>query len=331
MRVVVDSAIPYIRGVIEPYAEVSYVAGAEIDRAILQHCDAMLIRTRTRCNEQLLKGSNIRFIATATIGTDHIDLDWCSKHNITVASAPGCNARGVLQWVTAVLKHICTSRGLHPADLTLGVVGVGSVGSLVVEYARSWGFRVLRCDPPRKAVEGGDFLTIEELAPQCDIITLHTPLDNSTYHLINSELISTLKSNAIILNASRGGVVDNAAMRQSEHPYYFDVWEGEPEIASDILQCASLATPHVAGYSEQGKANASAMVIRALAREFDLPLKEWYPSEVTPTTPRSISWQEVLASIDNYYPITEESIKLKRTPEDFERMRNSYIYRKEYF
>ena len=331
MKVIIDSAIPFIHGVLEPWAEVVYCSGAAINREVVRDANALIVRTRTRCNHELLDGSNVRFIATATIGRDHIDENYCREAGIEVASAAGCNARGVLQWVATALKYIVSNDGKQPEDYTLGVVGVGNVGSLVVEYARHWGFKVLMCDPPRLEREGGDFRPIEDIVRNADIITLHTPLDASTHHLINERTIAMMRPNATIINASRGGVVDNLAVANSSHRYAFDVWEDEPLLNASALSRAALATPHIAGYSEQGKANATAMSVNALSKHFNLPLIDWQPAEITPTTPRLISWEEMCSTIDDYCPILEETRILKSSPELFESLRNNYNYRQEYF
>ena len=331
MKVVIDRAIPYIEGIIERYAEVSYLPSEEITAASVHNADALIIRTRTKCNKTLLENSSVRFIATATIGTDHIDMEYCKNRSIEIYSAQGCNARGVLQWVSAALRHIAMYDNRCPKDYTLGVVGVGNVGSLVSQYARHWGFRVMECDPPRQEREGGEFYTIEEIARYCDIITLHTPLDATTKHLINSNLICSMRPEAIIINASRGGVVDNRAVLNSGHRYIFDVWEDEPNIPLDILNNAMLATPHIAGYSAQGKANATAMCLKALANHFSLPLCDWYPTEVKPTSPRLISWDEMCMTLPRYFDIEQESNTLKCTPYDFEHLRNHYSYREEWY
>lgn len=331
MRVIIDSAIPYIKGVLEPYTDVKYLPASEITSKSVKECDALIIRTRTRCDKALLEGSKVKFIATATIGTDHIDIPYCLSKRIIIASAGGCNARGVLQWVAASLKHICHTDNLPPEHYTLGVVGVGNVGSLIVDYAKHWGFKVMACDPPRAKREGGEFYTIEELASKCNIITLHTPLDSSTHHLINDRLLNIMGEKTTIINASRGAVVDKNEIVKRSNRYIFDVWEDEPNINADCLNNAMLATPHIAGYSKQGKANATAMSIRALASYFGLPLLTWYPSEITPTTPMDIEWETLCSTIDNYCPILEQTNQLKSHPEAFEDMRNGYNYRDEYF
>ncbi len=331
MKVIIDSAIPFIHGVLEPFAEVIYAQGDAISRQMVADADAIIIRTRTRCNSDLLDGSQIKFIATATIGFDHIDTEYCNANNITVARAAGCNARGVLQWVAAVLVDICRREGCNPSDRTLGIVGVGNVGSLVKEYAESWGFKVLCCDPPRQQREGlSDFISLQELIPQVDILSLHTPLDSYTRGMISSTTLSPLRHGATVINASRGEVAQTEALLRSDINCAIDVWEHEPNIDARLLNKAFVSTPHIAGYSLQGKANATAMVVVALARYFHLPLTDWYPEGITKTIPKDIDWQTLNNTIDNYCNLTAESAPLKSSL-DFETIRNNYNYRTEYF
>lgn len=331
MKVVIDSAIPYIDGVLEPYGEVVYRSGTDFSREDVAEADALIIRTRTRCDEALLEGSKVRLIATATIGFDHIDLDYCASHGIKVVTSAGCNAAGVLQWVAAALAMLSADEGWRPEQKTLGIVGVGNVGSLVEEYARAWGFRVLRCDPPRKEREGGDFLSLEEVASQSDIITFHTPLDDTTFHLIDNELLSLTRPDATIINASRGEVASTEALLRATQRLCIDVWENEPTINRELLAKAFVTTPHIAGYSAQGKANASAMVVEALAKEFGLPLQGWYPPQVTPARRKKIGWEEMCRTITNYCDLATESTSLRTAAENFETLRNNYHFREEYF
>ena len=331
MKVVIDNAIPYIKGVLEPYAEVLYRAGNAFSAEDVRDADALIIRTRTRCNRELLDSSRVKLIATATIGFDHIDLEYCRQQGIKVVTAAGCNAAGVLQWVASALALIAKADGWQPQELTLGIVGVGNVGSLVERYAREWGFRILRCDPPRQMSEGGDFLSLEEVVSGSDIVTFHTPLDSTTHHLINDRIISLMRPNGVIINASRGEVADTAALLKAPQRLLIDVWENEPAISSELLAKAIVTTPHIAGYSAQGKANASVAAVRAVAEYFSLPLTEWYPSEVKPAERRAIGWQEMCQTINSYCDLTEESGHLKSHAEDFESLRNNYNYREEYF
>ncbi|MBD9138481.1 MAG: 4-phosphoerythronate dehydrogenase, partial [Alistipes shahii] len=192
MKIIADSAIPFLRGVLEPFAEVEYLPGTAISAAAVHDADALVIRTRTRCDEKLLAGSRVKLIATATIGFDHIDTAWCAAHGIEVTTAAGCNARGVLQWVGAALVHLSRTQGWQPAERTLGIVGVGHVGSLVKAYAEGWGFRVVCCDPPREERERCGFRPLEEVAREADILTFHTPLDASTRHMAGEGLLARL-------------------------------------------------------------------------------------------------------------------------------------------
>ena len=309
MRVLVDRAIPFLQGVLEPFAEVIYLDGKAFTKEIVKDADALIIRTRTKCDSALLEGSKVQFIATATIGFDHIDLDYCQAHDIAVSTSAGCNARGVLQWVSAVLATLAKRENFRPEEHTLGIVGVGNVGSLVKEYAEAWGFRVICSDPPREERENLGFVSLEEVLGQADIITLHTPLNNS----------------------SRGECVATEATRRNDILYFTDVWENEPDIDGEYLAKSVVATPHIAGYSAQGKANASAMAIQALARHFDLPLEEWRPTEVKSVEPQAISWEQMCSTIVHYCDLEKESNTLRNDPQQFENLRNNYLYREEYF
>ena len=292
MKIIADSAIPFLRGVLEPFAEVEYLPGTAISAADVRNADALVIRTRTRCDEKLLADSRVKLIATATIGFDHIDTAWCAAHGIEVT---------------------------------------GHVGSLVKAYAEGWGFRVVCCDPPREERERCGFRTLEEVAREADILTFHTPLDASTRHMADSRLFGLMKPGAILINSSRGEVVDGEALFRSGLGWALDVWEHEPHLDPALLENALLATPHIAGYSEQGKANATAMSVASLARRFGLPLEGWYPPQAAPARRRPISWQELCRTIGGAYDIASESRSLKERPGDFESMRDHYAYRREYF
>ncbi len=331
MKIVIDNAIPYISGVLEPYASVAYRPADAISRQDAADADVLIIRTRTRCDSSLLEGSSVKLIATATIGFDHIDLDYCAAHGIRVVTAQGCNAAGVLQWAAAALAALAADEGWHPRQKTLGIVGVGHVGSLIEQYARMWGFRVLRCDPPRQQREGGDFLPLEQVAAEADILTLHTPLDETTRHMADSRLIGIMRPDAVLMNAARGEVADTAALIGAPQRLVLDVWENEPRIDRRLLQKAFIATPHIAGYSAQGKANATAAAVRAVADRFSLPLGEWYPPQATPVERRPITWEQMCDTIGGRFDIAAQTLALKSSPDTFEQMRNNYRLREEYF
>jgi erythronate-4-phosphate dehydrogenase len=335
-----------------------YLRGDEIRAEDVRDADAILTRTRTRCDSSLLDGSRVSFIGTATIGFDHIDMDYCAARGIEVATASGCNARGVLQWVSAALawlacghpsadgndkEEFSSFRGLKPSETTLGVVGVGNVGSLVKKYAESWGFRVMCSDPPRERTGGlgaaDGFYPLNEIVAACDIITFHVPLNlsgaDATKHLVGREFLAAMKPGAVIFNSSRGAVLEPEALREAVtsgmRKFAIDTWNGEPAIDRTVLNGVLLGTPHIAGYSAQGKANGTAMIVNVLSRKFGLPLRGWFPSEGQRSVPREISWEEMCRTMPPHFDIAAESAALKAAPERFEAMRNSYNYRQEYF
>lgn len=331
MKIVADKAIPFLESVFDPFAEVVRIEGSKISSDDVRDADALIVRTRTRCDAALLDGSAVKFIATATIGFDHIDLGYCRSHGIGTATAAGCNARGVLQWIAATLAALSERHGFVPHERTLGIVGVGNVGRLVKEYAESWGFRVICCDPPREEREHLGFLPLDEVLRRADILTLHVPLGASTRHLINARTLARMHEGAMVINASRGEVVDTEALLGSGFDCAIDVWEHEPDIDRRLLEKAVIATPHIAGYSLQGKANATAMAVEAVARHFKLPLEGWYPAGVERTIPRPIAWHELCGTIRSRYDIAADTESLRRNADCFEALRNGYRYREEYF
>lgn len=327
MLIVVDRHIPFIEGVFEAHG-VDVVYSECIDPT---GADALIIRTRTRCDEKLLRGHSPRIIATATIGYDHIDMQYCRDHGIVVATAAGCNARGVAQWFFAAIAAM----GADPVrrQTTIGVVGVGNVGSVVDRVARSAGFRTLLCDPPLAEHRGG-FVTLEHLLAESDIVTIHTPLNETTCSMANADFFARMRRDALFLNSSRGEVVDERALMESHiEKFALDVWGGEPLIDSVLLSCAAIATPHVAGYSLQGKAAGTAMSVRSVARVLGISaLESWYPPQVRPTIPNNdISWQQITAMMPVYYDIMVDDRALRVRPSDFEKQRSNYDYRTEFF
>ncbi|MBO7300305.1 MAG: 4-phosphoerythronate dehydrogenase [Tidjanibacter sp.] len=344
MKILIDQFVPYAADALSPYAEVESVDGRALTPESVAAADALIVRTRTLCNEALLGGAHkLKFVGTATIGYDHIDREYLTSRGVAFTSAAGCNARGVLQWVAAVLAHLSGAQGWSPESKTLGVVGVGNVGRLVAEYGKMWGFRVLCSDPPRESAEhlgeNEGFVALDKILKESDIVTIHTPLTRSgehpTYHLVNDAFLSQLHDGAVVLNASRGEVADsNALLRHSERlTLCTDVWEGEPDrINSELLERVEIATPHIAGYSVQGKANASAIVIRSLAERLGIePLVDWYPEGVAPSCPREISWEEMCREIVSHCDLVSETARMKAHPEEFEVRRNTYPLREEFF
>lgn len=348
MKIVCDNKIPFIRGVFEPWAEVVYLPGAETTPAVVRDADAVVTRTRTRCDAALLAGSSVRVVASATIGYDHIDTAWCEAHGILWRNAPGCNSSSVKQYIAAVLCTLARRHGLRLDALTLGVVGVGNVGSKVAEAAALLGMRVLLCDPPRARAEGAEgFVDLDTLVAQSDIVTLHVPLsregEDATSHLFDEARLAAMRPDQFLINSSRGPVVDGAALRaalqaKALRGAVLDVWEGEPEPDRALMALLDIATPHIAGYSADGKANGTRMSVRTVAAVLGLPLADWRPADIpAPAQPLDFvvdpsgkSRQEVLSeAILHTYDILADDRALRAHPERFEQLRGDYPVRRE--
>jgi erythronate-4-phosphate dehydrogenase len=333
MKVVVDSHIPNIQGLIEPFAQVEYLEPSDITCESVRDADALIVRTRTRCDATLLDGNSVRFIGSATIGTDHIDMDYCTSHDITVRNAPGCNAPAVAQWVFCAIAAWMQARNIPSADcLTLGIVGVGHIGSIVARWAHQLGFTVLLNDPPRENREDSPddiFSPLEELQRRCDIITFHTPITREgqwpTWHLCDQRFLDGLARCRLILDAARGPIADNAALLRWHGDVALDCWENEPNISPALLEKAIVATPHIAGYSREGKQRGTAMMLAALNEFYgwDIPIPE---IEAPATGAAQITLDGITAS----YDILADTAALKAAPADFESMRNTYHHRPEY-
>lgn len=317
MRVLVDKYVPFLSGVLEPYAEVQYLEPEEFTPERVSEADALIVRTRTKCNAALLEGSKVRFIATATIGFDHIDRAYCASHGIYWTNSPGCNAQAVCDYVEEALQEVFADR---LSGRCLGVVGVGHVGSLVVKMAERRGMRVLVNDAPKQLG-----VSLDEIAKNCDVITFHTPLtktgDYPTYHLCDATFLSLCRPDALIINAARGGIVDEIALKASNHPCVIDTWEGEPHINTDLLAYARLASYHIAGYSMQGKVNASRNCLQRLCEQLGLPALD-----IPVQTPHAE--QHTTGPGDSEPGWLERvSRTLKNRPQDFEYLRGSYPLR----
>ena len=349
MKIVCDNKIPFLRGVLEPYADVVYLPGKETTADVVKDADAIITRTRTICNESLLKGSAVKIIATATIGYDHIDTAWCEAGGIIWKNAPGCNSSSVKQYISSVLCTLCRRFGLRFEDTTLGVVGVGHVGSKVAAAARAMGMKVLLCDPPRAREEGPEaFVDLDEIVHSSDIITLHVPLtkegEDATWHLFDASRIASMRSGQILINSSRGPVVDNPALKAALKAgaikaAVLDVWEKEPDIDRELLGMLSVATPHIAGYSADGKANGTAASVQVVSECLGLPLTDWRPDAIpAPRQPLSFALdgegrtlQEVLSeAVLHTYNVMEDDEALRQNPELFEKLRGDYPVRREF-
>lgn len=329
LKIIADAHVPFLDPLREA-ADVTTLVPADIVPETVRDADALIVRTRTRCDRSLLEGTNVKFVATATIGTDHFDKEWLDKAGIGYANAPGCNAPAVAQYVFSSLARII-NRPLN--SYTIGIVGVGHVGSIVERWARAMEMNVLLCDPPRQRAEGGDgWCSLEDIARKADIITFHTPLTkegpDATYHLADSAFFNSLRRAPIIVNVARGPVVDTGAWLKAIElgivgPAVVDCWEGEPAIDLRLLEAATIATPHIAGYSLAGKMRASVMAVDALADFFNRPRIDLGLD--VPPVPASVTVSEMLASYD---PLVDTAI-LRERPADFESLRDNYDLRPE--
>ena len=407
MKIIADEAIPYLKGIFENECEVEYYPGSEITPQRVKDADALIVRTRTKCNAQLLEGSKVKVIASATIGTDHIDRAWCQSHNIALFNAPGCNSGGVLQYFLTALFKCLSTRELwqkflnsapdatgaessaagaaaagegaaagdsasESAPFTVGVIGVGNVGSKVAAACEGLGFEVLRNDPPKerqqtlaynsgylRIVDFKDYYSLDYLLENSDVVTLHVPLDETTRGMADASFFARMKPGAIFINSSRGEVVDEAALQANIHKLaavVLDVWVGEPNINRDLLQSAFIATPHIAGYSAEGKIKGTQMAVEAIRRYMrDNGLTAGtaasctHSASVTPaaaapaaggtcTIPeeqpipvdfRGKNIDEISQMLERIFPIQELSDALKANPHTFEEIRNNYHYRHE--
>ena len=313
MKIVADIAIPYLAEAVRagwPNVHICPMKPEEIDHEALLDADVLVVRTRTKVDAALLSGTKVRLVCTATIGYDHIDTTWCEQNGVRWSACPGCNAQAVCDYIEEVLNELSAS-GRQPS--VVGIVGVGHVGSLVAEMADRKGMQVLLNDPPK-----GIGVSLDEIARNSDIITFHTPLDQTTYHLCDANFLSKTRSETLIINAARGGVVDEKALLASGREFVLDTWEGEPDVNTEAVEKARLATMHIAGYSQEGKKRATEMCLEAISQEFDLPILS-IDKKVVSLQPisgdSSPGWVERISN------------QLKAAPRDFELLRKNYILR----
>ena len=341
MKVVCDIDVPFLKGVLEPYGEVIYKKGPEITSDDVRDADALILRTRTRCNADLLDGSSVRLIATATIGTDHVDFDDCNSHGIEVQNAAGCNAGGVMQYVFSALYGIAARKGIKMEGGTIGIVGVGNVGKKVEAMAKYLGFEVLRCDPPRAEAEGSEgFCSLEYLLENSQVVTLHVPLDDKTRNMANEAFFAMMQPGAIFINASRGEVVDETALKLALPKLgaaVIDTWNNEPNVDVDLVDKVDVATPHIAGYSYQGKQMGTAMAVRAVARHFGIEdLYDFFPEDEPDHEPVLLDLKgknhgQIAAVFQYNYPIFTDDFRFRMEPSKFEKLRSEYQYRREVY
>lgn len=340
MKIVADSSIPFLQGVFEPYATVVYKDGRLIHREDLLDAEVLIIRTRTRCDAALLEGTAVRMIAIAAIGVDHIDFGYCNSRGIEVHNAQGCNAGGVMQYVFSAIYGVASRKGISLDGATLGIIGVGNVGSTVAQAAAGLGFRLLLCDPPREAAEpGGGFCGLGHLLENSQIVTMHTPLDDSTRRMADASFFAAMRPGTIFVNTSRGEVVDDDALKAARPKLgglVIDTWNNEPYVDEELVEMADIATPHIAGYSFQGKRNGTAAAVRCVAERYGIePLKGYDPdTESEFHKPvhldlRDRTQGEITSIFQYNYPIFTDDFMFRMDPGNFEKMRADYRYRRE--
>ena len=348
MKIIVDDKIPYIKGALEPYAKVVYLPGSKTTAEVVKDADALITRTRTICSKEILEGSSVKFIASATIGFDHIDTEYCRSAGIDWTNAPGCNAESVNQYISSALFSYSMRKKFGLRDKTIGIVGVGQVGSRVAKTCKTLGMKVLLNDPPRERNEGSsEFVSLKTIQEQADIITFHVPLnlegEDATYHMASESFLHILKKKPLIINSCRGEVFDSEAVYNAIEAndisgVIIDCWENEPELDLDLLNHSDFGTPHIAGYSKDGKANGTKMSVQAISRFFNLGIDDWKPSGVELPGNATIELDgnqrreySILAeAILSTYDIENDDKPLKEAPHSFELLRGDYAVRREF-
>ncbi|MDH6307367.1 erythronate-4-phosphate dehydrogenase [Dysgonomonas sp. PFB1-18] len=348
MKIIADKNIPYLKGIAEYFGEVTYLDGSAFSHETIKNADTLIVRTVTRFDEAILKDTQVKLICSATIGYDHIDTAYCDAHGIVWHNAPGCNSGSVMQYIVSSLIVMARKKGFDLKDKTIGIVGVGNVGKKVARACEILGMKVLLNDPPRERAEGsGQFVSLETIMCESDIITFHTPLikerTDKTYHLADKAFFTSLEKKPIIINSARGGIVDTEAIKDALKEdvisgAVIDCWENEPLIDIEYLHMVDIATPHIAGYSADGKANATRMSLESVAEFYNLdknPVSEIkVPEPENPvidlnTFPDSDN-RIYDAILETYNPLGDFN-RLLASPDTFKQLRNNYPLRRECF
>jgi len=355
MKIIADANIPFVKDCFSSIGEVEVFGGRQIRPGVVGDADCLLVRSVTRVDSELLAGSRVRFVGTATIGFDHIDVEYLAKNNVSFASAPGSNANSAAEYVIAGLLEIGQKYKKRVEGKSIGIIGVGNVGSRVEKKVRALGMKVLLNDPPlQRATGDAKYLPLEELY-ECDFITLHTPLTfegiDKTFHLAGEKFFKLLKSGCVFFNTSRGGVVEASALKSAIKAgklkaVVLDVWENEPNIDTELLEMVDIGTPHIAGYSLDGKIAGMIMIYKATCKYFGLEakfdIKDFLPEADVPQleiNPKSGSEQDVLrGAVEKIYRIREDDLRLRwildrpqgKRGKFFDSLRKNYPVRREF-
>lgn len=346
MKIIADKNIPFLKGVAESFGDVTYLSGADFTKENLRDADTLITRTVAQLNKENLEGSRVKLICSATIGYDHIDTEYCDQHGIVWHNAPGCNSGSVQQYIASALITIARKHQFALKDKTIGVIGVGNVGKKVAAICELLGMRVLKNDPLRQDIEGGDeFTDLPIIQREADIITFHTPLSREgkypTFHLADAKFFSELKKCPIIINSARGGIVDTLAMKNALEQKLvsgavIDCWESEPNIDLEYMRMVDIATPHIAGYSADGKANATRMSLESIANFWSLPDDAISKIAVLEILNSVINYENIESGnkieeiiLQTYNPL-DDSGRLLSNPSNFSKLRGDYPIRREY-
>ena len=353
IKTVCSRNMPYVEDAFRTLGETAIYDGRHIGAAVVREADLLAIRSTTKVDADLLDGSRVRFVGTATIGTDHLDIDYLERHNIRWCYSPGCNANGVSEYVAAILLCLANRHGFSLQGKTLGVIGVGNVGKRVVSKGEALGLRVLQNDPPRQRAEApaGVFVDLDQLLAESDIVTTHVPMTRDgrdpTYHMANGAFFAHMRRGSIFVNAARGPVVDTDAMlaaMSAGTPAHvaLDTWEGEPAIRDDALRAIDLGSPHTAGYSFEGKVMGTVMVYREACRFLGVEAT-WTPDDLLP--PPDLPHVTVEAAgrrneevlwevVRQLYDVEAEDAALRMESPDsaahFDALRKNYAVRREF-
>lgn len=357
MKIIADQNIPFVKECFSSIGDVTLTGGREVTPALVKDADVLLVRSITKVNEALLDGSSVKFVATATIGTDHIDQDYLAAKGIGFASAPGSNANSVAEYIVAALLVLGKKHQFRLEGKSIGVVGVGNVGSKVAHKCAALGMTVVLNDPPLARETGDDKYRPLEEVYDCDFITMHTPLtkggQDATYHLAGEAFFDSLKDGAVFLNSSRGKVQDEAALKNAMQSgklaaVVLDVWETEPNVDPWLLQNVDLSTPHIAGYSYDGKVGGMTMIYEACCEHFGLhasqTAQDFLPApEVAEIviTPEQLAQDEeriLHDTVQQVYVINRDDFNMREIllqPEDdrpawFDMLRKEYPIRREF-
>ena len=353
MKIVADENIPFVEQAFAVLGEVTTLPGRYLEAVDLQDCECLLVRSVTRVDERLLANTPVRFVASATIGTDHVDLEYLQQHGIGFANAPGCNAESASEYMIDALFELSQKKNFDPFSLTAGIIGHGNVGSRVRKKLDILGINTLVNDPPLQ--DAGDdrvnYVSLQSIIDECDFITCHVPLtregDYPTYHLFDHALLDELGPDTILFNSARGAVVDNQAlsrllMQRRDLTVFLDTWENEPAINQTLLQQVDLATPHIAGYSYEGKLRGTQTILQA-ACEFFACEAQWIMQDYLPEK-QTISikadsqvafWPALFAQHYRVFEDHQRMLALADLPKEqcahqFDQLRKHYPRRYEY-